>query len=148
MADGAAETLLLLTADIVAAHVSNNIVALSDLPRLIAGVHDTLAGLKNVAGAPPAEARKPAVSIRNSIKHDYLVCLEDGKRVKVLKRHLSADHAMTVDEYRARWNLPGDYPMVAPAYAEYRRNLALKSGLGRRQPSAKSQHGRTAKPKA
>jgi predicted transcriptional regulator len=124
------ETLVSLTADIVAAHVSNNSVAVSDLPLLIANVHGALAGLG--ATAPEAEAKKqePAVSVRSSIKPDYIVCLEDGKKLKMLKRHLMTHYQMTPDQYRAKWNLPADYPMVAPNYAEQRRTLAKKIGLG------------------
>ncbi len=124
------ETLLTLTADIVAARVSNNSVSIADLPTLIAIVHGALAGL----GAPeqPIVAKQePAVSVRASIKPDYIICLEDGKKLKMLKRHLMSHYGMTPDEYRAKWSLPKDYPMVAPNYAEQRRSLAMKIGLGR-----------------
>ncbi|MGN6268992.1 MAG: MucR family transcriptional regulator [Sphingomonas sp.] len=123
------ETLITLTADIVAAHVSNNSVAVSDLPLLIHNVHGALAGL----GSPieePAAPQEPAVSIRASIKPDYIVCLEDGKKLKMLKRHLMTHYQMTPEDYRAKWKLPADYPMVAPNYAEQRRSLAKKIGLG------------------
>lgn len=123
------ETLITLTADIVAAHVSNNSVAVSDLPVLIANVHSALAGL----GGPviePEVKQEPAVSIRASIKPDFIVCLEDGKKLKMLKRHLMTHYQMTPEQYRAKWNLPADYPMVAPNYAEQRRSLAKKIGLG------------------
>lgn len=123
------ETLITLTADIVAAHVSNNSVAVSDLPLLIQNVHSALAGL----GSPveePATPQEPAVSIRSSIKPDYIVCLEDGKKLKMLKRHLMTHYQMTPEDYRAKWKLPADYPMVAPNYAEQRRSLAKKIGLG------------------
>ena len=123
------ETLVTLTADIVAAHVSNNSVAVSDLPLLIANVHGALAGLNSPAPAPEVK-QEPAVSIRSSIKPDYIVCLEDGKKLKMLKRHLMTHYQMTPDQYRAKWNLPADYPMVAPNYAEQRRTLAKKIGLG------------------
>jgi len=124
-----AETLIALTADIVSAHVSNNSVAVSDLPLLIQNVHSALEGL---GGTPPVVEVKqePAVSIRTSIKPDYVVCLEDGKKLKMLKRHLMTHYQMTPDQYRAKWNLPADYPMVAPNYAEQRRTLAKKIGLG------------------
>lgn len=124
-----AETLITLTADIVAAHVSNNSVAVADLPLIIQNVHSALAGL----GTPTAEPevkQEPAVSIRSSIKPDYVVCLEDGKKLKMLKRHLMTHYQMTPDDYRAKWNLPADYPMVAPNYAQQRRTLAKKIGLG------------------
>jgi predicted transcriptional regulator len=129
------ETLITLTADIVAAHVSNNSVAVSDLPVLIANVHGALAGLGGAAPVPEVK-QEPAVSVRASIKPDYIVCLEDGKKLKMLKRHLMTHYQMTPEQYRAKWNLPADYPMVAPNYAEQRRTLAKKIGLGtkRRKP--------------
>ncbi|QIG79017.1 MucR family transcriptional regulator [Stakelama tenebrarum] len=123
------ETLVTLTADIVAAHVSNNSVAVSDLPLLIQNVHGALSGL-NAEAAEPEVKQEPAVSIRASIKPDYIVCLEDGKKLKMLKRHLMTHYQMTPEQYRAKWNLPADYPMVAPNYAEQRRTLAKKIGLG------------------
>ena len=125
------ETIITLTADIVAAHVSNNSVAVSDLPTLITNVHNALAGLGG--GSPTPEVRaEPAVSIRASVKPDYIVCLDDGKKLKMLKRHLMTHYGITPDEYRAKWGLPADYPMVAPNYAEQRRSLAVKIGLGRK----------------
>ncbi len=133
------EMLITLTSDIVAAHVSNNSVAVSDLSTLISNVHVALSRLSSPA--PVAEARpEPAVSVRSSIKPDYIVCLEDGKKLKMLKRHLMTHYQMTPDDYRAKWNLPADYPMVAPNYAEQRRTLAKKIGLGtkrRRTPKGK-----------
>jgi predicted transcriptional regulator len=126
-----ASDLVAITADIVAAHVSNNNVALGDVPTLIANVHAALAGLGTPAVEPEA-AQEPAVSIRSSIKQDYIVCLEDGKKLKMLKRHLMTHYQMTPDQYRAKWKLPADYPMVAPAYAATRKELALKIGLGRK----------------
>jgi predicted transcriptional regulator len=131
MADNQAgeDTLLTLTADIVAAHVSNNSVAVNDLPNLIQNVHAALTGISSQPAAPEARP-EPKVSIRSSIKPDYIVCLEDGKRQKMLKRHLMTNHNMTPDEYRQKWGLSADYPMVAPNYAEQRRNLAKSIGLG------------------
>jgi predicted transcriptional regulator len=126
----AAEMLITLTADIVAAHVSNNSVAVSDLPVLIGNVHQALAGLSSGTAAPQV-APEPAVPIRLSVKKDYIVCLDDGKKLKMLKRHLMTHYGMTPDDYRAKWGLPADYPMVAPAYAEQRRVLAKAIGLGR-----------------
>lgn len=123
------ETLITLTADIVSAHVSNNSVSVSDLPALIQNVHGALNGLGQPVQAPEAKP-EPAVSIRASVKPDYVVCLEDGKKLKMLKRHLMTHYQMTPDQYRAKWNLPADYPMVAPNYAEQRRSLAKKIGLG------------------
>jgi predicted transcriptional regulator len=126
-----AETLITLTADIVAAHVSNNSVAVSDLPTLISNVHGALASIGS-GGAGAVTKQEPAVSIRASIKPDYVVCLEDGKKLKMLKRHLMTHYGMTPDDYRAKWGLPKDYPMVAPNYAEQRRTLAVSIGLGRK----------------
>lgn len=123
------ETLVTLTADIVAAHVSNNSVAVSDLPILIQNVHGALSGLGSAAAAPEVK-QEPAVSVRSSVKPDFIVCLEDGKKLKMLKRHLMTHYQMTPDQYRAKWGLPADYPMVAPNYAEQRRTLAKKIGLG------------------
>lgn len=122
--------LVTLTADIVAAHVSNNSVSISDMASLIANVHSALAGLGSACPAP-AEPQEPAVPIRLSVKPDYIVCLEDGRKMKMLKRHLMTAYGMTPDEYRAKWGLPSDYPMVAPNYAETRRSLAMSIGLGR-----------------
>src|SRR6478736_4170649 len=120
-----------MTTDIVAAHVSNNSVSVADVPSLIASIYATLAGLGSTAPIPEARP-DPAVSIRSSVKPDHVVCLEDGKKMKMLKRHLMTDHGLTPDEYRARWGLASDYPMVAPDYADKRRDLAKKIGLGRK----------------
>lgn len=142
----AEEQLVALTADIVAAHVANNNVPLAEIGGLIAKVHDALAGL---GAAPAAEAEaelKPAVSVRASVKPDHLVCLEDGKKLKMLKRHLMTDHGMTPADYRARWKLPADYPMVAPAYAEQRRDLAVKIGLGRKPAAPAAKPARRGRP--
>jgi predicted transcriptional regulator len=125
------ETILTRVADIVSAHVSNNSVPSSDLPVLIKAVHDALACLGQVP-EPGEEKLVPAVSIRSSVKPDTVTCLECGARMKMLKRHLGTDHNLTPDSYRARWNLPADYPMVAPEYADRRRALAVKIGLGRK----------------
>ncbi len=124
--------LLELTTKIVAAHVSHNAVPTSDLSRLIATVHETLAklGPEEAAPRPP-----PAVSIKLSVKPEYIVCLDDGKKLKMLKRHLKTAYNMTPDDYRKRWGLPRDYPMVAPNYAALRRKLAKKIGLGRKPGS-------------
>jgi predicted transcriptional regulator len=125
------ETYITLTADIVAAHVSNNSVSVADIPALIQNVHGALTGLSS-GSAAPAVKLEPAVSIRASIKPDYIVCLDDGKKLKMLKRHLMTHYGITPDEYRAKWGLPADYPMVAPNYAETRRTLAKAIGLGRK----------------
>ena len=131
MADNDAfdDALLTLTADIVAAHVSNNTVAVNDLPNLIQNVHGALSGIFGRSSGPEPKP-EPKVSIRASIKPDYIVCLEDGKKQKMLKRHLMTNHNMTPDEYRKKWGLAADYPMVAPNYAEQRRTLAKSIGLG------------------
>ena len=124
--------ILELTAEIVASHVSNNNVATGDVANLIQSVFAALANAEQppVVEAPKAE---PAVPVRLSIKHDYIVCLEDGAKLKMLKRYLMTNYQMTPADYRAKWNLPKDYPMVAPAYAETRRNLANAIGLGRKK---------------
>src|SRR3954467_1084046 len=127
--ENAEDTLLTLTADIVAAHVSNNSVAVNDLPNLIQNVHSALTGISGKAAAAEPKP-EPKVSIRSSIKPDYIVCLEDGKRLKMLKRHLMTHYSMTPDQYRQKWGLSSDYPMVAPNYAEQRRTLAKAIGLG------------------
>ena len=125
------DTLITLTADIVAAHVSNNSVAVNDLPQLIQNVHGALATLSGAGSAAEAKP-EPKVPIRSSVKPDYIVCLEDGKRLKMLKRHLMTSYKLTPAQYRARWGLPADYPMVAPSYAKVRSSLAKQIGLGRK----------------
>jgi predicted transcriptional regulator len=129
------DTLLTLTADIVAAHVSNNSVAVNDLPNLIQNVHGALSGISSASSAPEPRP-EPKVSIRSSVKPDFIVCLEDGKKLKMLKRHLMTHYNMTPEQYRQKWGLSPDYPMVAPNYAEQRRTLAKSIGLGtkRRRP--------------
>jgi predicted transcriptional regulator len=119
-----------MTADIVSAYVGNNSVSAADLPNLIQAVHRALAGVSS--GAEPAEAapKEPAVPIRRSITPDYLICLEDGRKFKSLKRHLRTKYNMSPEEYRAKWNLAKDYPMVAPNYAKARSDLAKQMGLG------------------
>ena len=136
-ADNTDDTLLTLTADIVAAHVSNNSVAVNDLPNLIQNVHSALSGISGstTAAEPKPE---PKVSIRSSIKPDYIVCLEDGKRLKMLKRHLMTHYNLTPDQYRQKWGLSADYPMVAPNYAEQRRTLAKSIGLGTKRRRTRS----------
>jgi len=121
--------LMALTTDIVASHVSNNTVAITDLPSLIQQVYAALSGL---GSAPAAAATRPhpAVPIKKSVMPEYIVCLEDGKKLKMLKRHLKTRYNMSPEEYRERWGLPSDYPMVAPAYAQQRSDLAKKIGLG------------------
>lgn len=121
--------LMTLTADIVSSHVANNTVAVSDLPHLIENIYNTLSRLGT--GIERVESKQePAVSVRSSIKPDYIICLEDGKKLKMLKRHLMTHYNMSPEDYRTKWNLPADYPMVAPNYAAQRRQLAKKIGLG------------------
>ena len=137
------ETLITLTSDIVAAHVANNNVAVDEVPSLIANVYGALSGLGETA--PAVEAKpEPAVSIRSSVKPDYVVCLECGKKMKMLKRHLATDHGMTTEDYRTRWGLNADYPMVAPNYAKTRRELAKKIGLGRKPGQKRGRKPRAA----
>ena len=124
------EALVSLTAEIVAAHVSNNSVSVSDLPVLIQNVHGALAGLGSGQVSSDGQRPEPAVSVRSSVKPDYIICLEDGRKMKMLRRYLMTQYRMTPEQYRAKWNLPADYPMVAPNYAEQRRDLAKKIGLG------------------
>jgi predicted transcriptional regulator len=131
MTSVAREDLLNLTAQIVAAHVANNSVAMGELPKLIHDVHRALSGVgdKTGLGARP----DPAVPVKKSVLPDYIVCLEDGKKLKMLKRHLKTAYNLTPDQYRERWGLPLDYPMVAPNYAKTRSSLAKKIGLGTRR---------------
>lgn len=128
--NNANDLIITLTADVVAAHVSNNSVAVGDVATLIANVHSALTGLSTPAEAP-VEKQEPAISIRSSVKPDYIVCLEDGKKLKMLKRYLMSRFQMTPDEYRAKWGLSADYPMTAPNYAQQRKELAVKIGLGK-----------------
>jgi len=143
MTDESQENLLTLTADIVAAHVSHNSVSMADLPTLIGNVYAALAGLGTPAAAP-VEELKPAVSIRASVKSDLIVGLEAGKKLKTLRRPLMPQYGMPPADSRAKWGLPKDYPMVAPDYAERRRELAKSIGLGTkgrgggRKPAAKA----------
>lgn len=152
MTEEISDTLLSLTADIVAAHVGNNNVLVGEVPTLIQNVHSALIGL----GAPAAEPlveQQPAISIRSSVKPDYIVCLEDGKKLKMLKRYLASNYNMTPAQYRAKWKLPADYPMVAPNYSSQRKDLAHKMGLGRKKAvetpaaAAPKRRGRPAKAK-
>ena len=122
-----------LTSQIVSAFVSKNSVQASDLPALISSVYQSLKSVGQPQAAVEAAADlKPAVPVKKSVTPEYIICLEDGKKLKMLKRHLSSSYGMTPDEYRAKWGLPADYPMVAPNYAKQRSDLALKLGLGRR----------------
>jgi predicted transcriptional regulator len=147
MADENSNDILSLTADIVAAHVGHNRVTVGEVPELIAKVHAALSGLGQETTSTAAAEQKPAVSVRSSVKPDYIVCLEDGKRLTMLKRYLQTNYGMTPQQYRAKWKLPADYPMVAPNYAEKRRSLAKAIGLGRKSGTAApaSKRGRTRK---
>ena len=130
------ETLLTLTADIVSAHVNNNTVPAEDLPGVIAAVFGALSQAGEPVVVQEVAQAEPAVSIRSSVRPDAITCLECGKKLKMLKRHLSTDHQMTPQDYRSRWGLKSDYPIVAPDYAAKRQELAKKIGLGRK-PAAK-----------
>ncbi|MGK9171588.1 MucR family transcriptional regulator [Inquilinus limosus] len=132
---GTADETRKLTVQIVAAHVAHNNVATNDLPALIDQVYKALSGLGKPV-EPVQERPQPAVPIKKSVTPDYLVCLEDGKKLKMLKRHLASAYNMTPDQYRERWGLPADYPMVAPSYASQRSALAKTIGLGTRRPAA------------
>ena len=135
------EELLRMTAEVVAAYVSNNTLPTAQLAEVINAVYSSLRGLERQVAEPPPEPLKPAVPVRKSITPDFLVCLEDGKKLKMLKRHLRSTYNMTPDEYRTKWGLGADYPMVAPKYAQQRSDFAKKIGLGRgtgrRTPRAK-----------
>jgi predicted transcriptional regulator len=122
--------LLALTTEIVASHVSNNTVAVSDLPELIRQVYGSLTNLSPTPAPEQPEKPSPAVAIKKSVTPEYIICLEDGKKLKMLKRHLKTRYDMSPEEYRKRWALPDDYPMVAPSYAQQRSALAKKIGLG------------------
>ncbi len=121
-----------LTTDVVTAYISNNPVPQPALSALISDIHASLSRLAGAVATPAEEPTKPAVSIKKSITDEYIICLDDGKKFKSLKRHLSTHYGMTPDEYRAKWGLPADYPMVAPAYAATRSAMAKKMGLGRK----------------
>ncbi len=143
MTDERSEMLVTLTADIVSAHLSHNNVSVSDVPGLIGNVHRALAALGTLPAAEPARA-EPAVSVRSSVKPDSITCLDCGQKAKILKRHIETAHNLTPSEYREKWGLAESYPLVAPNYANSRKELAIRIGLGR-GPKAK-RGGR--KPKA
>jgi len=134
--DNGADLLIELTAEIVAAYVSNNSVAANDLPNVISQVHAALGGA-TMPVEEVIEKPKPAVSVRRSIQNDYLICLEDGQKFKSLKRHLMTHYGLTPEQYREKWELPADYPMVAPSYAEARSRLAKEMGLGQKRKRGK-----------
>lgn len=124
------EEIVRLTADVIAAYVSNNELSPTELPELIRSVHAALGGAGGAESLVPAEKQKPAVPIKRSVTPDYIVCLEDGKRLKMLKRYLRSHYDMSPEDYRAKWNLPADYPMVAPNYSKQRSQFAKDIGLG------------------
>ena len=131
------DNLIELTADIVSAYVSNNSIQSSDLPALISEIHAALHQTLGGPAEPEPEPPKPAVPIKKSVTPDYIVCLDDGKRFKSLKRHVRTNHDLTPEEYREKWGLPADYPMVAPNYAKARSMLAKKMGLGQKRGKRK-----------
>jgi predicted transcriptional regulator len=145
MADQPDANLLTLTAEIVAAHVAHNRVGRAEPPELIAQVHGALSGLGRAQAQ--AEELRPAVPIRSSVKPDHIVCLEDGKKLTMLKRYLQSRYGLTPDQYRRKWNLPADYPMVAPDYASRRRELARSIGLGRKSAADSARVTRGRRPK-
>jgi len=125
--------ILELTSEVVCAYVSNNPLAASDVPNLVKEIHSTFDAVASGSAKAEAERPKPPVSIKKSLGHDYLICLEDGKKFKSLKRHLKTHYDLTPEQYREKWGLPADYPMVAPAYAEKRSQLAREMGLGQKR---------------
>jgi len=142
--------LITLTADIVAAHVSNNNVAVGDVANLVQRVHEALAGLGAAPATEEPQKKEPVVSVRASVKPEYIVCMECGKRQKTLKRHLQSAHGMTPQQYRSDYGLPDSYPMVAPAYAAQRSEMAKSIGLGRKKVEAEApkRRQRRVKPEA
>lgn len=138
MTESTGKTLVDLTADIVSAYVSNNSTVASELPALIALVHTALVRVATGRAETAPEPIKPAVPVKKSVTPEYLICLEDGKRFKSLKRHLRTQYAMSPEQYREKWSLPADYPMVAPNYAVERSQLARKMGLGQQRRSGKA----------
>ena len=135
------DDILKLTSEIVAAYVRNNPVPAAEVPAMIKSVHSTLGGLAASVQADGSPVQKPAISIKRSITPEYIVCLEDGKKLKMLKRYLRSNYGLTPEEYRAKWNLPADYPMVAPNYARQRSEFAKKIGLGRGASSSGRRKG-------
>ena len=136
-----AEEVLRLATDIVAAYVSHNQVPASEVPNMIRNVHGVLGALREPGQEEPQVAQKPAVAVKKSVTPEYIVCLEDGKKLKMLKRYLRSNYDMSPEEYRAKWNLPPDYPMVAPNYAAQRSEFAKKIGLGRAGRKANATRG-------
>jgi predicted transcriptional regulator len=158
MSIGNGAEILEMTADLVAAYVSNNPVPVGELPDLIASVNASLTRLGNPIEAPVSQAQTPAVNPKKSVFPDYIISLENGKRFKSLKRHIGGTYGLTPDQYRTKWDLPASYPMVAPNYSAARSEMAKKIGLGRKRAAAKvapkakpttgAKRGRTARPKS
>jgi predicted transcriptional regulator len=136
------EDLLALTAQIVSAHVQKNTVEVADLPALIRDVFRTLSGLGETAPAPVADSAKPAVPATKSVFATHIICMECGKKMTMLKRHLMTEHSLTIDQYRAKYSLPVSYPMVAPDYAKTRSSLAKQMGLGKSRGASPKKAGR------
>jgi predicted transcriptional regulator len=134
--NGRGDDILKLASEIVAAYVSNNPIPVSEVPAMIKSVHSTLGGLAGATQPEISTALKPVVPVKRSVHPDYIVCLEDGKKLKMLKRYLRSNYNMTPEEYRAKWGLPADYPMVAPNYAAQRSEFAKRIGLGRSASSS------------
>jgi len=132
------DDVLKLASDIVAAYVSNNPLPVNELPGVIKSIHSTLGGLSNGAAGDALTAYKPAVPVKRSVTPNYIICLEDGKKLKMLKRYLRSRYGLSPEDYRAKWHLPADYPMVAPNYAAQRSEFAKKIGLGRSSSATKS----------
>jgi predicted transcriptional regulator len=135
---GKADDLLKFASEIVAAYVSNNPIPVSEIPAMIKSVHATLGGLAGGVTTETPTALKPAVPVKKSVTPEFIICLEDGKKLKMLKRYLRSRYDLTPEEYRAKWGLPADYPMVAPNYAAQRSEFAKKIGLGKSAPTTKS----------
>jgi predicted transcriptional regulator len=134
---GKSDELLKFASDIVAAYVSNNPIPVSEIPGMIKSIHLTLGGLASGSPGEVITTQKPAIAVKRSITPEYIVCLEDGKKLKMLKRYLRSRYRLSPEEYRAKWGLPADYPMVAPNYAAQRSEFAKKIGLGRSAPGKK-----------
>jgi predicted transcriptional regulator len=134
---GKSDDLLKFASDIVAAYVSNNPLPVSEIPAMIKSIHSTLGGLANGVAGEIATTQKPAIAVKRSITPEYIVCLEDGKKLKMLKRYLRSRYGLSPEGYRTKWGLPPDYPMVAPNYAAQRSEFAKKIGLGRSAPGKK-----------
>ncbi|MGH6888568.1 MAG: MucR family transcriptional regulator [Rhizomicrobium sp.] len=132
------DELIKFTSEIVAAYVSNNPTPISEIPGMIKSIHATLGSLAGGSGSEIATTQKPAIAVKKSVTPEYIVCLEDGKKLKMLKRYLRSRYGLSPEEYRSKWGLPADYPIVAPNYAAQRSEFAKRIGLGRSAPATKS----------